>query len=114
MKPRPDPNKKWSPQEILDIPMPRDRDYRVNSRSACATAVAEAKILRDRIRRAKIIGFLEANKNATISQIIHSFKPEAIGIRSVWGWLKVLEKEGIAKCNGNAWNLTKGVQDETQ
>jgi hypothetical protein len=107
MKLRPDPNKKWSPQEILDIPMPRDLDYRASSRGACAAAATEAKILRDRIRRAKIIQFLEANKNATISQIIHSFKPETIGIRSVWGWLKLLEKEGRASCSGNAWNLTK-------
>lgn len=108
MKPRPDPNKKWSPQEILDIPMPRDLDYRTSSRSACAVAATEAKILRDGIRRAKIMNFLEINKSATISQIIHHFKPESIGIRTVWGWLKLLETEGKVRhtSNTNIWLLS--------
>ena len=105
---RPDPNKKWSPQEILDIPMPRDLRARnlENSRTATAVAVAEAKILRDRLRRAKILRFLENNSDVTIAQIIRHFSPETIGIRTIWGYLKVFEQEGKAKLSGNIWNST--------
>jgi len=109
MKLSPDPNRKWSPQEILDIPMPRDRRAAspTNSRSACATAVAEAKVLRDRLRKAKILRFLQNNKDVTVSQVIRHFKPETIGIRSVWGYFKILELEGKAKCSSNIWNFTE-------
>ena len=105
---RPDPNKKWSPQEILDIPVPRDsrESARSNARSAATAAVAEAKILRDRIRRARILNFLENNNDVTIAQIVRHFSPEAIGIRTVWGYLKVFEQEGKAKLSGNIWNST--------
>lgn len=106
MKLRPDPNKKWSPEEILAIPVPRDsRDSaRSNSRSATTVAVTEAKILRDRIRKARILNFLENNNDVTISQVVRHFKPEVIGIRTVWGYLKNFEQEGKAEINGNTWN----------
>lgn len=106
----PDPNKKWSPQEILDIPMPRDsRSHTVeNSRSACSTAVKEAKILRDRIRKARVFRFLKTNQTATVTQIIKHFQPEIIGIRTVCGYLKVFEQEGRAKCSGRVWSFVEG------
>lgn len=105
---KPDPNRKWSPQEILDIKMPCDlRSYNAaeNSRSACATTVREAKILRDRIRKAKVLRFLQNNPSATVPQIIKHFQPEVIAIRTVWGFLQVLQQEGRAKCSGNIWGL---------
>ncbi|TAG97263.1 MAG: hypothetical protein EAZ19_06830 [Oscillatoriales cyanobacterium] len=54
------------------------------------------------------MNFLEINKSATISQIIHHFKPESIGIRTVWGWLKLLETEGKVRhtSNTNIWLLS--------
>lgn len=107
MKNYPDPNKKWSPQEILALPMPRDlRSHTVeNSRSACSITVKEAKILRDRIRKVKVLRFLQTNETATVTQIIKHFQPEIIAIRTVWGYLKVFEQEGRAKCSGRVWSL---------
>lgn len=103
------PDRKWSPQEILNIPEPRDpREIsQKNSRSATSAAVAEAKIRRNRIRKAKILRFLQTHENVTIPQVIRHFKPETIGIKPVWGYLKVLEQEGRASCSGNIWNPAK-------